>query len=166
MSDLFVFSISVCFEACRGVQLDGGAADHFNAALLAFLTEGSDTTVHLSKKKKQSDVIHMDGRCLFMYCCFTIVNLRTQIVASFALTLTTWPNICISYLKSNECYSLCCLPSLEKLTLTPTGSFWLLEGVLGGLRGVLPFLETIHSCSAHTLLALALAFHYNKQGRC
>lgn len=51
MSDLFVFSISVCFEACRGVQLDGGAADHFNAALLAFLTEGSDTTVHLSKKK-------------------------------------------------------------------------------------------------------------------
>lgn len=46
---LFVFSISVCFEAFRGVQLDGGAAYNLDAALLILQTQGPYTTVHLSK---------------------------------------------------------------------------------------------------------------------
>lgn len=29
---------------------------------------------------------------------------------------------------------------INNFSLTPTGSFWLLEGVFWGLRGVLPFL--------------------------
>ena len=47
---LFVLSIAVCFEAFGGMQLDGGAADHLNAALLILHTQRTYTTVHLSKK--------------------------------------------------------------------------------------------------------------------
>lgn len=46
---LFVFSIAVCFEAFRGVQLDGAAANHLNATFLVFRTQRSHTAVYLRK---------------------------------------------------------------------------------------------------------------------
>lgn len=46
---LFVLSITICFEAFRGVQLDGGGADHLDATLPVLRTQWSYTTVHLSK---------------------------------------------------------------------------------------------------------------------
>lgn len=50
---LLVLSIAVCFKAFGGVQLDGGAADHLDATLLALRTQRSYATVHLRKTKSQ-----------------------------------------------------------------------------------------------------------------
>lgn len=36
-----------CFEAFGGVQLDGGATDHLDAAFSVFYTQRSHTTVYL-----------------------------------------------------------------------------------------------------------------------
>lgn len=50
ISYLFVFSIAVCFEALRGVHLDGGTADHLNAAFLILSSQGSHTAIYLKNK--------------------------------------------------------------------------------------------------------------------
>lgn len=47
---LFVVSIPGCSEAFGGVQLDGGATDHLDAALSVFYTQRSHTTVYLKKE--------------------------------------------------------------------------------------------------------------------
>ncbi len=46
---LFVFSIAVRSEAFGSMELDGGAADHLNAALLVLRAQGPNTTAHLRK---------------------------------------------------------------------------------------------------------------------
>lgn len=64
---LFVLSIAVCFEAFRGVQLDGGAADHLDAALLVLHTQRSHTAVHLNKKYEEDVCVRL---LLLVHCVF------------------------------------------------------------------------------------------------
>lgn len=106
MCYLFVLSIAVCFEAFRGVQLDGGAADHLDAALLVLHTQGSYTAVHLRGK-------HVSLMCLFLYYFLIIGAFGKTIKISDRLWLktTTCQTISTSHPKSNSMKATVCVVS-------------------------------------------------------
>lgn len=115
------------FEALGGVQLDGGATDHLDAAFSVFYTQRSHTAVYLRTDLKT------DG---------TYLHLRARIIEQLH-------SHCPDFRKTIQRYSHRFVQHVLVLLrlfitpgqLTPTGSFWLLGGFLGGgLRGVLPFL--------------------------
>lgn len=54
-----------CFEAFGGVQLDGGATDHLDAAFSVFYTQRSHTTVYLrTDLKTHGTYLHMRVRVI------------------------------------------------------------------------------------------------------